>query len=86
MESQKKMMLVVLGLVATVLLQSVAAQTQHVVGGSIGWAIPQSAQEYVTWASGQKFVVGDVLSKFPISSEFQFHPSLPSSIFLLIFA
>ncbi|KAK9923122.1 hypothetical protein M0R45_031555 [Rubus argutus] len=63
MESQKKMMLVVFGLVAAVFLQSVAAQTQHVVGGSIGWAIPQSggAQEYVTWASGQKFVVGDVL-------------------------
>ena len=83
MESQKKMMLVVFGLVATVLLQSVAAQTEHVVGGSIGWTIPQSgnAQEYVTWASGQKFVVGDVLSKFPNSFEFQFHTSLPLSKF-----
>ncbi|KAK9923120.1 hypothetical protein M0R45_031553 [Rubus argutus] len=48
MESRKKMMLVVFGLVAAMLLQSVAAQTQHVVGGSIGWAIPQSrnAQDF----------------------------------------
>ncbi|KAK9923121.1 hypothetical protein M0R45_031554 [Rubus argutus] len=63
MKSQKKMMLVVFGLVAAVLSQSVAAQTEHVVGGSVGWIIPQSGdtQEYVTWASGQKFVVGDIL-------------------------
>ncbi|XP_062022330.1 umecyanin-like [Rosa rugosa] len=61
MESQKKMM-VVFGLVAAVFLQCVAAQTTHVVGGSVGWTIPQTgAQEYVTWASGQKFVVGDFL-------------------------
>ncbi|XP_062008205.1 umecyanin-like [Rosa rugosa] len=62
MESQKKMM-VVFGLVAAVFLQIMAAQTAHVVGGSIGWTIPQNgAQEYVTWASGQKFLVGDVLT------------------------
>ncbi|KAM5578753.1 umecyanin-like [Rosa sericea] len=62
MESQKKMM-VVFGLVAAVFLQIVAAQTAHVVGGSVGWTIPQNgAQEYVTWASGQKFLVGDVLT------------------------
>ncbi|KAM5578752.1 hypothetical protein ABKV19_008861 [Rosa sericea] len=61
MEGQKKMM-VVFGLVAAVFLHSVAAQTAHVVGGSIGWTIPQNgAQEYATWASGQKFLVGDVL-------------------------
>ncbi|KAM5578754.1 umecyanin [Rosa sericea] len=61
MESQKKMM-VVFGLVAAVFLQCVAAETAHVVGDTVGWIIPQNgAQEYVTWASGQKFVVGDVL-------------------------
>ena len=72
MESQKKMMLVIFGLVAAVLSRSVAAQTEHVVGGSVGWIIPQSGDAYVTWASSQKFVVGDVLSKFPISFEFIF--------------
>ncbi|PRQ50647.1 putative Blue (type 1) copper binding protein [Rosa chinensis] len=62
MENQKKMM-VVFGLLAAVFLESVAAQTAHVVGGSVGWTIPQNgAQEYVTWASGQKFIVGDVLT------------------------
>ncbi|KAL6141032.1 hypothetical protein ACLB2K_059323 [Fragaria x ananassa] len=61
MESQRKMM-VVFGLVAAVFLHGVAAQTAHVVGGSIGWMIPQNdAQEYVTWASGQEFIVGDTL-------------------------
>ncbi|XP_062008206.1 umecyanin-like [Rosa rugosa] len=61
MEGQKKIM-VVFGLVAAVFLHSVAAQTAHVVGGSLGWTIPQNgAQEYATWASGQKFLVGDVL-------------------------
>ncbi|XP_061995660.1 umecyanin-like [Rosa rugosa] len=61
MESQKKM-IVVFGLVAAVFLQCVAVETSHVVGDSVGWTIPQNgAQEYVTWASDKKFVVGDVL-------------------------
>ncbi|KAL6144840.1 hypothetical protein ACLB2K_055530 [Fragaria x ananassa] len=62
MESQKKMM-VVFGLVTAVFLQSAAAQTVHVVGDSVGWNIPQNGpQDYVTWASSQTFVVGDILS------------------------
>ncbi|CAL9010601.1 unnamed protein product [Prunus brigantina] len=32
------------------------AQTVHVVGDSLGWTIPQSGQQYVTWASANKFV------------------------------
>ncbi|BBN68573.1 blue-copper-binding protein [Prunus dulcis] len=35
--------------------------TMHVVGDSLGWAIPQSGQQYVTWASANKFAVGDIL-------------------------
>ncbi|KAL6137757.1 hypothetical protein ACLB2K_063046 [Fragaria x ananassa] len=62
MESQKKMM-VVYGLVAAVFLQSAAAQTVHVhEEGTPTWNIPQNgAQDYVTWASSQTFVVGDIL-------------------------
>ncbi|KAM1060596.1 hypothetical protein ACFX13_025774 [Malus domestica] len=55
-------MVIVFGFVVAVFLQSAAAQTGHVVGDSIGWTIPQSgAQEYVTWAASNKFVVGDTL-------------------------
>ncbi|XP_009365429.2 umecyanin [Pyrus x bretschneideri] len=56
-------MVIVFCVVVAVFLQNVAAQTGHVVGGSIGWTIPQSgAQEYVTWAASNKFVVGDTLT------------------------
>ncbi|BFG24676.1 hypothetical protein CerSpe_109500 [Prunus speciosa] len=55
-------MVIVFGLVVSMFLQSVAAQTVYVVGDSIGWTIPQSgAQAYVTWAANKKFVVGDIL-------------------------
>ncbi|XP_050381909.1 umecyanin-like [Argentina anserina] len=61
MESQMKMM-VVFGLVAAVFLQNVAAQTAHVVGDTAGWNVPQNgAQQYVTWAASQTFVIGDSL-------------------------
>ncbi|GJW34523.1 cucumber peeling cupredoxin-like protein [Tanacetum coccineum] len=40
---------------------STMAQTSHVVGGSVGWAIPSSNGVYGTWASGQTFNVGDSL-------------------------
>ncbi|KAL6285910.1 hypothetical protein ACE6H2_010300 [Prunus campanulata] len=56
-------MVIAFGLVVSVFLQSVAAQTPYVVGDSIGWAIPQSdPQAYVTWAANKKFVVGDILT------------------------
>ncbi|XP_071742244.1 uclacyanin 1-like [Rutidosis leptorrhynchoides] len=38
------------------------AQTTHTVGASLGWTIPPNGpSDYVTWASGQTFSVGDVL-------------------------
>lgn len=75
--------MVVFGLVAAVFLHSVTAQTAHVVGGSIGWMIPQNGpQEYVTWASGQEFIVGDTLSKFPI---YIFLISIPYIITIIFF-
>ncbi|KAL6286233.1 hypothetical protein ACE6H2_010623 [Prunus campanulata] len=54
-------MVVVFGVFVAVFVQCVAAQTVHVVGDSLGWTIPQSGQQYVTWASDNKFVVGDIL-------------------------
>ncbi|BFG24959.1 hypothetical protein CerSpe_112330 [Prunus speciosa] len=54
-------MVVVFGVFVAVFVQCVAAQTVHVVGDSLGWTIPQSGQQYVTWASANKFVVGDIL-------------------------
>lgn len=47
--------------VVAALLQCVAA-TDHVVGGSTGWTIPQSAQVYSNWAAGQTYAVGDTLT------------------------
>ncbi|ONI16637.1 hypothetical protein PRUPE_3G112300 [Prunus persica] len=55
-------MVVVFGVFVAVFVQCVAAQTTHVVGDSLGWAIPQSGQQYVTWASANKFAVGDILT------------------------
>ncbi|ONI16229.1 hypothetical protein PRUPE_3G086500 [Prunus persica] len=54
-------MVVVFGVFVAVFVQCVAAQTVHVVGDSLGWTIPQSGQQYVTWASANKFAVGDFL-------------------------
>ncbi|XP_021833224.1 cucumber peeling cupredoxin-like [Prunus avium] len=54
-------MVVVFGVFVAVFVQCVAAQTVHVVGDSLGWTIPRSGQQYVTWASANKFVVGDIL-------------------------
>ncbi|KAL5575705.1 hypothetical protein UlMin_017404 [Ulmus minor] len=55
---------VIFGVVLAVLLANcVAAQKVHVVGDTIGWAIPQNgAAAYSTWASSNKFVVGDILT------------------------
>ncbi|KAI5337350.1 hypothetical protein L3X38_016621 [Prunus dulcis] len=56
-------MVVVFGVFVAVFVQCVAAQTVHVVGDSLGWTIPQSGQQYVTWASANKFAVGDFLKE-----------------------
>ncbi|GJW97277.1 cucumber peeling cupredoxin-like protein, partial [Tanacetum coccineum] len=38
------------------------AQTRHVVGDSIGWAVPSNgAAAYTSWATGKTFRVGDTL-------------------------
>ena len=52
------------GVIVAVFVQSMNAQTVHVVGESAGWTVPQGgAPVYSTWASTQNFVVGDILSK-----------------------
>ncbi|KAI8544306.1 hypothetical protein RHMOL_Rhmol08G0286200 [Rhododendron molle] len=62
METNMRMVLALFGVVAAVMLQCAAAQTEHVVGGTSGWTIPQNgAEAYVSWASNQTFVVGDTL-------------------------
>ncbi|XP_020537810.1 uclacyanin 1 [Jatropha curcas] len=44
------------------LIHSSAAQTTHVVGGSLGWVIPPGgASAYSSWAANQTFAVGDIL-------------------------
>ena len=57
---------VIFGAVLAVFLANpVAAQKVHVVGDTIGWGIPQNgAAAYSTWASSNKFVVGDILSNY----------------------
>ncbi|KAG6789001.1 hypothetical protein POTOM_005081 [Populus tomentosa] len=54
---------VTFGFAMMVLFQRSVAQTVHVVGDSIVWAVPQGggAQAYITWASGKNFMVGDTL-------------------------
>ncbi|ONK59517.1 uncharacterized protein A4U43_C08F7240 [Asparagus officinalis] len=52
-------------LIAFVAVTSVVvaqAATNHVVGGSIGWTVTQSASAYSQWASTQTFAVGDTLT------------------------
>ena len=50
-------------IMVAVFVQSINAQTVHVVGDSTGWTVPQGgAAVYSTWASTQNFVVGDNLS------------------------
>nr|XP_043629128.1 umecyanin-like [Erigeron canadensis] len=63
MAGLKSMVIVlVVMMVASFQPQFAAAQTTHVVGGTIGWMIPSSgASAYTTWASGQTFRVGDSL-------------------------
>ncbi|KAE9448989.1 hypothetical protein C3L33_19132, partial [Rhododendron williamsianum] len=43
---------------AALMVEEATAATQHVVGGSQGW---DESTDFSTWASGQKFVVGDQL-------------------------
>lgn len=57
---------IVLGVIAV--LQCAEAQTVHVVGDSLGWAVPQAgASAYQTWADNNKFVVGDILCNISLS-------------------
>ncbi|KAA8540494.1 hypothetical protein F0562_024587 [Nyssa sinensis] len=57
------MSFVIVGVIAAVMIQCAAAQTEYVVGDSLGWAVPPNgAQAYTTWASSKTFVVGDILT------------------------
>ncbi|XP_071726784.1 cucumber peeling cupredoxin-like [Rutidosis leptorrhynchoides] len=48
--------------VASIQFHNTMAQTRHVVGDALGWAIPPGgAIAYTTWASLQTFSVGDIL-------------------------
>ncbi|KAG9139155.1 hypothetical protein Leryth_023647 [Lithospermum erythrorhizon] len=48
--------------IATIMFNFSEAQTDHVVGDTIGWRVPISDESaYTTWASGKNFVVGDTL-------------------------
>lgn len=58
------MRVVVSAFVAAVILQCASAQTRYVVGDDLGWNIPPNgAAAYTSWASGKRFMVGDILSK-----------------------
>ncbi|KAL8234953.1 hypothetical protein R6Q59_021053 [Mikania micrantha] len=49
-------------MVASIQIQTSMAQTRHVVGDSLGWTIPTNgAAAYTSWASQQRFIVGDSL-------------------------
>lgn len=54
---------------AALMVEEATAATQHVVGGSQGW---DESTDFSTWASGQKFVVGDQLG-----TQFFFKGCLP---------
>lgn len=44
------------------MVQYIGAQTVHIVGDGMGWAIPQnSTVSYANWAMGKTFMVGDIL-------------------------
>ena len=69
------MSMVILAIVAVVVVQCAVAQTEHVVGDSLGWNIPPNAQTYTTWASTKTFVVGDNLGMSLSLSLFASNPS-----------
>lgn len=57
METVYKFLFAVL-ILATLVVEEAAAATQHAVGGSQGW---DESTDFTTWASGEKFNVGDQL-------------------------
>ncbi|XP_043687966.1 umecyanin-like [Telopea speciosissima] len=54
-------------IVSALLLQGTAAQTIHIVGGSLGWTVPPPNFSYDSWAANQTFMVGNWL-QFNFSS------------------
>lgn len=50
-------------LIVSLLAVPAAHAVDHIVGGSPGW---NQGVDYTTWASGQKFAVGDNLSKLTL--------------------
>nr|GMC71383.1 cucumber peeling cupredoxin-like [Ipomoea batatas] len=65
MEMNRVFCMAVLGALAmATMLQPGTAQTAHVVGDNIGWAVPSNgAAAYSNWASGKTFNVGDILGQ-----------------------
>ncbi|XP_058187483.1 mavicyanin isoform X2 [Rhododendron vialii] len=57
MEAVHKFLFAIL-ISAALMVEEATAATQHAVGGSQGW---DESTDFSTWASGQKFVVGDQL-------------------------
>lgn len=54
--------LLMIMMVSSFQLQSTLANTKHIVGDALGWTIPPGgAATYATWASKNKFTVGDSL-------------------------
>ncbi|KAM7480344.1 hypothetical protein LguiA_028557 [Lonicera macranthoides] len=62
MNNKLNMRVVISAFAAAVMLQCASAQTGYVVGDGIGWDIPPNgAAAYTSWASGKRFMVGDIL-------------------------
>lgn len=57
------MALAVVCLIVSLLIVPTAHAVDHIVGGSQGW---NAGVNYATWASSEKFAVGDNLSKLPL--------------------
>lgn len=62
---EKYLMILVAITITTLILGNYnVSATEFIVGDDQGWDIPASLTMYSTWASQQKFSVGDVLGKF----------------------
>ncbi|XP_068312126.1 early nodulin-like protein 9 [Pyrus communis] len=49
----------VLGIVCVMLLIQKSGATDFAIGGSRGWAVPDSSTHYSQWAEGNRFQIGD---------------------------
>ncbi|KAK1418471.1 hypothetical protein QVD17_27616 [Tagetes erecta] len=57
-----KPILLMIIMISSFQLQSTMAKTKHIVGDTLGWTIPPGgAATYATWASKNKFTIGDSL-------------------------